>query len=105
MFINDHKKYPNYIISGSIQYYIGKNLIIKTFLEGYIGKNFIIFNHIINMIFNFAFVNANFGGTSYPVNTFKNKNIFDYQFFNKISENSDEFWQSCFIMMENKILR
>ena len=105
MFINDHKKYPNDIISGSIQYYIGKNLTIKTFSEGYKGKNFGIYNHIINIIFNFAFVNTNLGGTLYPANSFKNKYFFDYQLFNKISENSDEFWQSCFIMMENKTLR
>ena len=36
MFINDHKKYPNDIISRYIQYYIDKNLTIKTFSEGYI---------------------------------------------------------------------
>ena len=105
MFINDHKKYPNDIISGSIQYFIGKNLTIKKFSEGYKGRNFGIFNHITNIIFNFAFVNTNLGGTLYPANTFRNNNFFDYQLFHKISRNSDEFWQSCFIMLENKILR
>ena len=105
MFINDHKKYPNDIISGSIQYFIGKNLTIKSFSEGFKGKNFGIFNHIANMIFNFAFVNTNLGGTLYPANSFRNKDFFNYQLFNKISNNSDEFWQSCFIMMENRILR
>jgi GT2 family glycosyltransferase len=105
MFINDHKKYPNDIISGSIQYFIGKNLAIKSFSEGFKGKNFGIFNHITNMIFNFAFVNTNLGGTLYPANTFKNNDFFDYQLFHKTSRDSDEFWQSCFIMMENKILR
>jgi hypothetical protein len=105
MFINDHKKYPNDIISGSIQYFIGKNLTIKKFSEGYKGRNFGIFNHITNIIFNFAFVNTNLGGTLYPANTFKNNDFFDYQLFHKTSRDSDEFWQSCFIMMENKILR
>ena len=105
MFINDHKQYPNDIISGSIQYFIGKNLTIKELSEGYKGKNFGIFNHITNLVFNFAFVNTNIGGTLYPANTFRNNNFFDYQLFNKTSRNSDEFWQSCFIMMENKILR
>ena len=105
MFINDHKKYPNDIISGSIQYFIGKDLEIKKFSEGYRGRNFGIFNHIANMVFNFAFVNTNLGGTLYPVNSFKNNDFFDYQLFNKTSRNSDEFWQSCFIMIENKILR
>ena len=105
MFINDHKKYPNDIISGSIQYFIGKNLTIKKFSEGYKGRKFGIFNHIANMVFNFAFVNTNLGGTLYPANSFRNKDFFDYQLFNKISRNSDEFWQSCFIMIENIILR
>ena len=105
MFINDHKKYPNDIISGSLQYFIGKNLNIKKFSEGFKGRKFGIFNHITSMIFNFAFVNTNLGGTLYPVNSFKKSDFFDYQLFNEISRNSDEFWQSCFIMIENKILR
>ena len=105
MFINDHKKYPKDIISGSIQYFIGKNLSIKKFYEGFKGRNFGIFNHITNMVFNFAFVNTNLGGTLFPANSFRNSNFFDYQLFNKISRNSDEFWQSCFIMIENKTLR
>jgi len=105
MFINDHNKYPNDIISGSIQYFIGKNLNIRTFSEGYKGKNFGIFNHITNMVFNFAFVNTNLGGTLYPANSFLNKDFFDNQLFTQISKNSDEFWQSCFIMMENRLLR
>ena len=91
MFINDHKKYPNDIISGSIQYFIGKNLTIKKFSEGFKWRNFGIFNHITNMVFNFAFVNANLGGTLYPANSF---DFFDYQLFNKISRNSDEFWKA-----------
>jgi len=105
MFINDHKKYPNDIISGSIQYFIGKNLTINKFSEGYKGRKFGIFNHIANMVFNFAFVNTNLGGILYPANSFRNNDFFDFQIFNKTSRNSDEFWQSCFIMIENKILR
>jgi len=105
MLINDHKNYPNDIISGSIQYFIGKNLTIQTFSEGYKGRHFGIFNHVTNMIFNFAFINTNLGGTLYPSNSFKNNDFFDYKLFNKISGNSDEFWQSCFIMIENKTLR
>ena len=105
MFINDHKKYPNDIISGSIQYFIGKNLKIQTFSEGFKGRIFGIFNHIANMVFNFAFVNTNLGGTLFPANSFSNSDFFDYQLFSKTSRNSDEFWQSCFIMIEDKILR
>ena len=72
MFINDNKKYPNDIISASIQYYFSKNLNIYQFSEGFKGKLFGTFNHITNMIFNFAFVNTNLGGTLYPPHCFKN---------------------------------
>ena len=105
MFINDHRKYPNDIIAGSIQYFFGKNLKINQFSEGYKGKYFGIFNHISNMIFNFGIINTNLGGTLFPSHSFKNKYFFNLNYFLKISNNSDEFWQSCFIMIENKILR
>ena len=105
MFINDHRKYPNDIISASIQYYFGNNLNISGFSEGYRGKYFGIFNHISNMVFNFAVINTNYGGTLFPSYSFKNKYFFNLKYFLTISKESDEFWQSCFIMIENKILR
>lgn len=105
MFIKDHKKYPKDIIIGSVQFFFGNNLKIKQLSEGYNGKYFGIFNHITGIIFNFAFVNTNLGGTLYPENCFKNKFFFDLKLFLKISKNSDEFWQSCFIMIEQKTLR
>ena len=105
MIIKDHKKYPKDIISCSIQYYFGKNLTISEFSEGYEGKYFGKFNHISNMIFNFAIVNSDLGGTLYPPGIFKDKNFFNINLFLNISKLSDEFWQSCFIIMENKILR
>lgn len=105
MFINDHKKYPNDAISASIQYYFGKNLEIREFIEGFKGEKFGIFNQAYDMIFNFALINTNLGGTLYPKNFFKNNSFFDLNLFLKISYDSDEFWQSCFIMIENKTLR
>ena len=105
MFINDHKRYPNDAISASIQYYFGKNLEIKEFIEGFKGEKFGIFNQAYDMIFNFALINTNLGGTLYPKNFFKNNSFFDLNLFLNISYDSDEFWQSCFIMIENKILR
>ena len=105
MFINDHKKYPEDAISASVQFFFGKDLKIKGFKEGYIDKNFGVFNYISNMIFNFALVNTNIGGTLYPKNYFKNNLFFDDNEFLKISNNHDEFWQSAFIIIENKILR
>lgn len=105
MIINDHKKYPNDIITCSIQYYFGKNLTIKEFSEGFKGKYFGTYNHITNMIFNFAIVNSELGGTLYPPGIFKNKKFYSNHFFLKISKESDEFWHSCFIIIEDKILR
>ena len=105
MFINDHKRYPNDAISASIQYYFGKNLEIKEFIEGFKGEKFGIFNQAYDMIFNFALINTNLGGTLYPKNFFKNNSFFDLNLFLNISYDSDEFWQSCFIMIENKTLR
>ena len=105
MFINDHKKYPNDIIAGSIQYFFNENLTIKEFPTGYKGKYFGNFNHVPNMIFNFALLNTGLGGTLFPANIFKNKNFYNSKLFLSISKNYDEFWQSCFIMIENLILR
>lgn len=105
MFVNSHQKYPNDTISASIQYYFGKNLTINEFSEGFKSENLGIFNHVTNMIFNFALINTNLGGTLYPSNFFKNEIFFDEELFLRTTNNSDEFWQSCFIMIENKILR
>ena len=105
MFINDHKKYPNDTISASIQYYFGKNLEIKEFLEGYNGEKFGTFNQVADMIFNFALINTELGGTLYPPHYFKNETFYDSNIFLNIANNSDEFWQSYFIMKENKTLR
>ena len=105
MILKDHKKYPNDIITSSIQYYFGKNLIIKEFSEGFKGKIFGTFNHISNMIFNFAIPNTDLGGTLFPPGIFKNKSFFNNNLFLLISKESAEFWQSCFIIIEDKILR
>lgn len=105
MFINDHKKYPKDAISASFQFFFGKDLRIKGFKEGYADKDLGVFNYISDMIFNFALVNTNIGGTLYPKNFFKDNLFFDEDKFLKITNNHDEFWQSAFIIMEDKILR
>ncbi len=81
MFIKDHQKYPNDAISASIQYFFGKNLTITTFSDGYKSEKLGIFNHVTNMIFNFALINTNLGGTLYPKNFFKNEKFFDNELF------------------------
>jgi hypothetical protein len=105
MFINAQKKYPNDIIASSIQYFIGQNLELKNFTEGYNGKYFGTFNHISDLVFNFAFVNIELGGALFPPKTFRNKIFYNLNLFSKISPESIDFWLSCFIMIENKVLR
>ena len=105
MYINAHKKYPNDIIASSIQYFIGQKLEIKIFSEGYKGKYFGTFNHISDLVFNFAFVNIELGGALFPPKTFRNNIFYDLNLFSLISPNSIDFWISCFIMIENRVLR
>ena len=105
MFIEDHKKYPDDALVASIQFFFGKNGEIKEFSEGFKGEKFGTFNHVTDMIFNFALVNIDLGGILYPKKFFNDSLFFDQDLFMKIAENSDEFWQSAFIIMEDKILR
>ena len=104
MFIYDHNKYPYDAISGAIQYFFGKNIEIKEFIDGFKGEKYGIFNQVPDMIFNFAIIN-DLGGALYPKNYFSNKTFYDSKLFRNISKNSHEFWESCFIMIDNKILR
>lgn len=105
MFIEDHKKYPNDAISASVQYYFGKNGKIKEFSEGFKGHKFGTFNHVTNIIFNFALVNNYLGGILYPRNFFQDKKFYDENLFLKAANNSEDFWHSAFIIMEDKTLR
>ena len=104
MFLNDHFKYPNDAIAASIQYYFGKACKITEFTEGFKGEKFGTFNHVTEMIFNFALVNCYLGGILYPKNFFQNSMFYDYDLFLKLNI-SEEFWQSAFIIIEDKILR
>ena len=105
MFLTDHIKYPNDAIAASIEYFFGKNYEIKEFSEGFKGKKFGTFNHVVEMIFNFAIINIDLGGILYPKKFFKNKSFYDYDLFIKSTNNSEDFWETSFIIMENKILR
>ena len=105
MFINDHLKYPNDAIASSIQYFFGKNGEITELSEGFKGEKFGTFNHVTEMVFNFALFNIDLGGIIFPKNFFHNKKFYDYDLFLKSTNNSEEFWESAFIMIEDKILR
>ena len=105
MFINDHQSYPSDAIAASLQYYFGKEGEIKEFSEGFKGKNFGTFNHVSRMIFNFALINKDLGGILYPKNFFHNISYYNQDLLFKAANNSEDFWQSAFIIMEDKVLR
>ena len=105
MLINDHFKYPNDAIASNIEFYFGKDGEIKEFSEGFIGEKFGKFNHITEMVFNFAILNIDLGGILYPKNYFKNILFYNEDLFMKIIYDSEDFWHSAFIMFEDKILR
>ena len=103
MFINDHLKYPNDAIAASIEFFFGKNGEIKEFSEGFKGEKYGTFNHVVEMIFNFALFNIDLGGILFPKNFFNISSFYNKEYFN--NKFSEEFWESAFIMIENKILR
>ena len=105
MFIEDHIKYPNDAISASFQYYFDKYYEISEFKEGFNGNKFGCFNHVSEIIFNFGLINIDLGGILYPKNYFKNNLYYDYNLFLKSTNNSEDFWESAFIIIEDKILR
>lgn len=104
MFIDDHFKYPNDAIVASFQFYFGKDCKIKELKEGFKSEIFGTFNHVTEMILNFALININLGGILYPKNYFRNKLFYDQDLFIKANI-SEDFWQSAFIIIEDKILR
>ena len=105
MFINDHLKYPDDAIAASIQYYLGKNNEINELSEGFKGEKFGTFNHVTELIFNFAIINIDMGGILYPANYFKNSSFYDIEYLVEGADISEEFWQSAFVIMDDKILR
>jgi len=105
MFVKDHIKYPKDAIAASIQYFFGKNTKITEFSEGFKGSKFGIFNHVTEMIFNFAIINIDLGGILYPKNFFQNSTFYNTELYLKSSKDSEDFWQSAFIIIEDKNLR
>ena len=105
MFIKGHIKYLNDAIVASIKYFFGKYSKITQFSYGFKGTKFGIFNHVHKMIFHFALINIDLGGVLYPKNFFGNSKFYNNEIILKSSNNSDNFWQSSFIILEDKTLR
>lgn len=97
-----HDKYPDDIITGLYCYtYViqdGKIRQTKVFNRFYDQQNN-------GKLINFARPANGAGGTLYPPGTFKDKRFFDENLYMKLSPTSDEMWQWCFNVMENKNIR
>lgn len=101
-FIKDHKQYPNDILVGGCVFDIcfernGKFNPVKRFAfdkPSNAGK----------IIKNRRPANG-FGGVLYPVGTFTDPRFYDEELYMKLSKYSDESWQFCFNVIENRTIR
>ena len=92
-FLNDHLKYPNDIIFGYSRFVFTENY-------KFVHKDKIKENEYI-----LARPSNGLAGTLYPAHTFTDKRFFDEDIFMKLSPSSDESWQWCFSIIENKNFR
>ena len=92
-FLDDHKKYPNDIIFGFSRFVLNENY--KFIKRKKIKKSEYILARPSNGL----------AGTLYPAHTFTDKRFFDENIFMKLSPSSDESWQWCFSIIENKNFR
>ncbi|MBQ3415268.1 MAG: hypothetical protein IJH39_08010, partial [Clostridia bacterium] len=104
MFLEDHEKYPNDIIFGTSSWYFGNDYKLKRFKQFKCEKSGSI-NNLPEQIFKTAKPANGLGGCLYPANTFTDKRFFDENLFMKLSPTSDESWQYCFNIMDNKTFR
>jgi len=105
MFLEDHKKYPNDIIFGASKQYLTPEYKWESYKYLYIKTKAGRLNAIKNIIVNTGRPMNGFGGTLYPKNTFMDKRFFDEDLFMKLSPSSDESWQWCFNIIENRTIR
>jgi hypothetical protein len=98
MFIKDHIKYPKDAIAASNQYFFRKNAKITEFSECFKGSKIGIFNHITEMIFNFAIINMDLVGILYPKNFFQNSTFYNTELFNI---DFDNYSSNCFLNRSN----
>ncbi|KAG4102883.1 nucleotide-diphospho-sugar transferase [Neocallimastix lanati (nom. inval.)] len=105
MFLEDHLKYPNDIIFGASKQYLTPELKWESYKYLYIKTKAGRLNAVKNIIVNTGKPMNGFGGTLYPKNTFTDKRFFNENLFMKLSPTSDESWQWCFNIIENKTLR
>lgn len=104
MFIDDHKKYPNDIIGGNFSWFFSDNLELRRF-KSYCRKCGTTMNGKTGIVLNFAKPANGDGGTLYPAGTFTDKRFFDEDLMMELSPTSDESWQFCFNIIEDRTFR
>lgn len=105
MFIDDHKKYPHDVIVGESAWRLDKTLI-QTTANKIIPKGFTF--HCIDEAHKILLTErpANgLGGVLYPKHAFNDERFFDEELFMRLTPNSDESWQYCFNVIEERTLR
>ena len=104
MYVEDHIKYPNDIIFGASSWYFGGNYKLIRFNQ-FICKDSGNLNNLPSQVFKAAKPANGLGGTLYPVGTFTDPRFFDEDLMMKLTPTSDESWQFCFNVIENKTIR
>jgi hypothetical protein len=99
-FMKDHEKYPDDIICGQFSYVFDSALKPHRLTGGYKGSNI-----VPSLIFKYGRPANGLGGVLYPAHTFTDERFFDEDMIMKYSPTSDETWQYCFCIMNNKTLR
>ena len=105
MFIDDHKKYPEDVIVGLSAWRLNKDM--KQVGAAQVRPKNYMFPCVTEpeMILLTERPANGLGGVLYPKHTFKRTEFFDENLFMKLSPYSDESWQYCFNVIENKTLR
>lgn len=104
-FIDDHKKYPNDVIVGYSAWKLG-NDFKQTTASKTRAKDFSFYcvTEPEKILYTERPANG-LGGVLYPRHTFTDPRFFDEKLFIKLSPYSDESWQYCFNVIEDKTLR
>lgn len=100
-FITDYEKYPNDILVGACVFGIEFNNEKFNPCKKIRYDDISLYGKIIT---NRRPANG-FGGVLYPPHTFNDERFYDEALMMKLSEYSDESWQFCFNIIENKTLR
>ena len=104
-FVDDHKKYPKDVIVGYSAWKLGNNF--KQTTASNVRTSGFSFRCVTEpeKILHTERPANGLGGVLYPSHTFTDPRFFDEELFMKLSPYSDESWQYCFNVIEDRTLR